>query len=145
MISVDNIKPKQIRVIIADDNREMRDAIVKLLESTYDFEIVDAVGDGRALVESVLKLEPEIGVIDISMPIMNGILAAAEIKRLGSEMKIVFLTVNEDCDFVWAAFENGATGYVVKRQMASDLEFALKEAIAGRTFVSTGCELATDA
>jgi DNA-binding NarL/FixJ family response regulator len=66
----------------------------------------------------VSELEPDVGIIDISMPIMNGILAAAEIRKRGSTMKLVFLTVNEDRDFVQAAFESGASGYVVKRQMA---------------------------
>lgn len=144
-MAVDYTQAKQIRIILADDNKEMRDTVVRLLESTTEFEIVGTVADGRALVEAAMELKPDIGIIDISMPIMNGILAAAEIKRLGSEMKIIFLTVNEDCDFVRAAFETGASGYVVKRQMASDLLPAINETLDGRTFVSSGCEIADDA
>jgi len=142
-MTVDPVLKKSVRVILADDNKEMRDTVVRLLEPEFD--IVGTVADGRALVEAVTELQPDIGIIDISMPIMNGIQAAAEIKRLGSEMKIIFLTVNEDCDFVRAAFDTGATGYVVKRQMASDLHTAIEETLAGRTFVSAGCEITYDA
>jgi DNA-binding NarL/FixJ family response regulator len=142
-MALDQRQSRRVSVILADDNKEMRDTVVRLLEPEFD--IIGAVADGRALVEAVTELKPEIGIIDISMPIMNGIQAAAEIKRLGSDMKIIFLTVNEDCDFVRAAFETGATGYVVKRQMASDLHTAIEETLAGRTFVSAGCEVANDA
>jgi DNA-binding NarL/FixJ family response regulator len=141
---VDQKQAKLIRVILADDNKEMRDTIAGLLESTSEFDIVGTVADGKALVDATLELKPDVGIIDISMPIMNGIMAAAEIKRLGSEMKIIFLTVNEDCDFVRAAFETGASGYVVKRQMASDLQVAINESLAGRSFISCGCEIGID-
>lgn len=134
-------KVKLIRVILADDNQEMLDTVAGLLESTSEFDIVGMVADGRSLVDAALELEADIGIIDISMPIMNGIMAAAEIKRLGSEMKIIFLTVNEDCDFVRAAFDTGASGYVVKRHMASDLPVAIHACLAGRSFVSSGCEV----
>jgi DNA-binding NarL/FixJ family response regulator len=138
-MAADQIQAKRIRVILADDNKEMRDTVVRLLESEFD--VVSSVADGRALVDAVTELRPDVGIIDISMPIMNGISAVAEIKRLGSAMKVIFLTVNEDSDFVRAAFETGASGYVVKRQMASDLPTALRETLAGRNFTSPGCEL----
>ena len=130
---------KRVRLIVADDNKEMRNTVIRVLEPKY--EVVGAVSDGRALVDAVSELEPDIGIIDISMPIMNGILAATEIKKRGSTMKLIFLTVNEDRDFVQAAFESGASGYVVKRQMASDLSDALEETLAGRTFISSCCEV----
>ena len=130
---------KRVRIIVADDNKEMRDTVMGLLER--DFDIVSTVGDGRALVEEVEALDPEIGIVDISMPLMNGIMAAGKIKSNGSKMKVIFLTVNEDRDFVRAAFEVGASAYVVKRQMASDLLKALEEVIAGRRFISGGCDI----
>ena len=129
--------PSQPRVLIADDNREMRNTVVRLLEN--EFEVVGAVGDGRALVEAAGRLRPNIGVVDISMPLMSGIEAAIEIKKSGSDMKIVFLTVNEDNDFVNAALECGASGYVIKRNMVTDLVHALRETGAGRTFISRIC------
>ena len=130
------------RVVIADDNKEMRDTVIRLLAP--EFEVVVAVSDGRALVDAVEEFKPDIGIIDISMPIMNGIQAATEIRRHGSLMKVIFLTVNEDRDFVRAAFESGASCYVVKRQMASDLPTALGAALANQRFVSAGCDVPAD-
>lgn len=128
-----------LRVLIADDNKEMRDTVIALL--AHDFDVVGSVADGRALVEAAEKLLPDVGVVDISMPIMNGIDAAIEIKKHDSKIKIIFLTVNEDADFVRAAFDAGAIGYVVKRQMATDLMTAIERALVGQTFVSPCCDL----
>jgi len=144
-MGIHNQPAKNIRVVIADDNKAMRDAVTILLQSVSGLEVVGAVADGRSLVKAVNDLKPDVGIVDISMPIMNGLLAAAEIIRLGSKMKIVFLTVNEDCDFVRAAFESGALGYVIKREMGTDLPTAIQEALAGRTFVSQGCEIGDEA
>jgi len=129
--------PGRPSVLIADDNREMRNAVTLMVES--EFNVVGTVKDGLALIEAESRLRPNIGIIDISMPVMSGIEAAREIKKRGSSMKIVFLTVNEDTDFVSAALETGATGYVVKRQMAVDLVHALRETSEGRTFISSCC------
>ncbi len=137
-MSIEQEQVKRVRVLIADDNKEMRDTVIRLLE--HDFEVVGAVADGRALVAAADKLDPDAGVIDISMPIMNGIEAAAEIQKRGSKMKVIFLTVNEDADFVRAAFEAGGVGYVVKRQMATDLHVAIERALAGKTFISPCCD-----
>jgi len=120
----------------------MRNTVVRLLAD--EFEVVGTVGDGRALVEAELRLQPQIGIFDISMPLMSGIEAAIEIRRRGSTMKIVFLTVNEDADFAAAALDTGATGYVIKRNMVTDLVIALKEAVAGRRFVSPSCGIFGD-
>jgi len=138
-MSIEQNQAARVRVLIADDNKEMRDTVIRLLEN--DFDVVGAVGDGRALVAAADRLEPDAGVVDISMPIMNGIEAAAEIKKHGSKMKVIFLTVNEDADFVRAAFDAGGVGYVVKRQMATDLHLALEQVLAGQTFISPCCEL----
>ena len=125
------------RILLADDNKEMRNAIIRQIEG--DYAVVQAVGDGRALIDAATELHPDIGVVDISMPVMNGLEAVSEIKNRGLGMKIVFLTVNEDPDFVRAAFDTGATGYVVKRQMASDLLTALEEVMKGGRFLSSCC------
>lgn len=124
--------PNRIRIVLADDNKEMLDTVSELLESVPEFDIVATVADGKALVDAALELNPDIGIVDISMPIMNGIMAAAEIKRLGSKMRIIFLTVNEDRDYERAAFEAGASGYVVKRKMTSDLKAAIYACVACR-------------
>ena len=132
-------KSKRHRVLVADDNQEMRNTVIRLLDTEY--EVVGAVENGQALVEAEAELSPDIGIIDISMPIMNGVQAAHAIRKTGSTMKIVFLTVNEDPDFVRAALNAGANGYVAKREMASDLAKALSEVVAGRCFISTCCAL----
>ena len=123
------------RILLADDHKEMRDRVVRLLGS--EFEILDAVEDGSALLEAAITSRPDVCLLDISMPIVNGIEAASKLRERGSSAKIIFLTVHEDLDFVQAALKTGASGYVVKRQMASDLRTAVKEALAGRIFIST--------
>lgn len=138
-MAAENNHQTHYRVVLADDNKEMRDTVKDHLGPK--FKIVGAVADGRALVETVSELEPDFAVVDISMPIKNGIQAAAEIADSGSATKIIFLTVNEDLDFVRAAFDAGGIGYVIKRSMAIDLPKALAEALGGRKFVSDGFEI----
>jgi DNA-binding NarL/FixJ family response regulator len=125
------------RVLLADDHAAIRDRAVLLLEPA--FEVVGAVEDGNELLRAELKMRPDVCVMDISMPIVNGIEAAAKLKQRGSEVKIVFLTVHEDPDFIRAAFETGALGYVLKSRMATDLCAAIDGAVVGRRFVSPSC------
>ena len=133
---------KRYSVVLADDNKEMRHIVAQHLGP--EFVIVCSVSDGRGAVDAALELDPDIGILDISMPVMNGIDAAAEIRRRGLKMKIIFLTVNEDPEFLRAAFEAGAIGYVVKRQLSADLPDALKAALAGKKFVSPACSFPID-
>jgi DNA-binding NarL/FixJ family response regulator len=94
------------RILIADDHKEMRDKIVQHLETEFD--IVDAVGTGREVLESVARMQPEICVLDISMPIVNGIEAAERMKACNPSTRVVFLTVHQDQDFVDVALKVGA-------------------------------------
>ena len=137
MMPLTNRLNDRVRIVVVDDNRGMRETVVKLLEG--DFDIVGQAADGASLVELEKELKPSIGIMDISMPKLNGMQAASAIRARGSEMKIVFLTVHEDPDFVKAAFESGAVGYVVKRHMARELRTALDKVIGGGTFVSPLC------
>jgi DNA-binding NarL/FixJ family response regulator len=123
------------RILLADDHGKMRDRVKRLLER--EFEVVDSVENGLALLEAAAELEPDVCLLDISMPVLNGIETATRLKQSGSTAKIVFLTIHEDPDFVRAALKTGASGYVVKRRMVSDLRPAIREALAGRTFVSS--------
>ena len=123
------------RILSADDHCDMREQIRVLLE--HEFEVLDSVENGLALLEAAARLNPDVCLLDISMPILNGIETAIRLKRSGSNAKIVFLTIHEDLDFVHAALKTGALGYVVKRRMASDLRPAVKEALAGRIFISS--------
>lgn len=123
------------RILLADDHQEMCDIVVRLLENEH--EIIQTVEDGGALLEAETRLQPDLCLVDISMPVMNGIEAVLQLKQRGSKVKIIMLTIHEDGDFARAAFRNGASGYVVKSRMATDLRLAVKEVLAGRTFVST--------
>jgi DNA-binding NarL/FixJ family response regulator len=130
------------RILLADDHKEIRDRAVRLLEP--EFQVIGAVADGQALLHAFAQLNPDVCVIDISMPFLNGIEAATKLRENGSEAKIVFLTVNEDSDFVRAALRTGALGYVVKSRMATDLCAAINGAISGRLFVSPSCIFSAD-
>ena len=125
------------RILLADDHKDIREKVMQQLEP--EFEVVGAVGDGNALLEAVSQMKPDVCVVDISMPIMSGIEAATRIKASGSGVKIIFLTVHEDPDFLQAALDAGAVGYVVKSRVASDLCPAIRGALAGRLFVSPCC------
>jgi DNA-binding NarL/FixJ family response regulator len=122
------------RVLLADDLTPLLHATAKLLEGS--FEVVGMVSDGRAALDGVLALEPDLVVLDISMPNMSGIEVARELKRRGNRAKIVFLTVHEDTDILATCLAAGGLGYVVKVLMETDLIPAMNEALAGREFIS---------
>ena len=122
------------RILLADDHSEIRDRVVHLLEP--EFEMLEPVADGFALLQKASELKPDVCLLDISMPIVGGIEAAAQLKKRGSTARIIFLTIHRDSDFVQAALKTGASGYVVKPRMASDLNIAVREALAGRVFIS---------
>jgi DNA-binding NarL/FixJ family response regulator len=124
---------------LADDHKEIREKVMQQLDP--EFEVVGAVEDGNALMKAASRMKPDVCVVDISMPIMNGLEAVTEMKASGSTVKIVFLTVHEDPDFLKAALDAGASGYVVKSRVASDLSPAIRAALAGRLFISPCCIL----
>ena len=121
-------------VLLADDHEDFLAAVVRHLEP--HFEVVGAVGDGQALLEEAVRLEPDLIVLDISMPVLNGLEAAKRLRALGCHARIVFLTVHADSDYVRAAFATGALGYVLKSELASELLSCLRDALVGRPFVS---------
>lgn len=121
--------------MVADDHAVVLSSVVRLLSKYYD--VVGTVSDGRALLEAAGAMEPDVLVLDVSMPVITGIEAASILKRTGSKSKIVFLTVHNDPDFVKAAREAGALGYVLKQHMTTDLPEAIKKALAGECFTSS--------
>lgn len=123
------------RILLADDHKVMREYVVRLLKK--DFEIVGAFADGQAIVEAALGLEPDICLLDIAMPVLSGIEVARRLNRNGTSAKVIFLSIHEDPDFVQAALATGAKGYVFKRCMAADLTMAVREVLAGGTFISS--------
>jgi DNA-binding NarL/FixJ family response regulator len=124
----------KIRVLLADDYRPLLESVSRLLGP--GFEIVGEAQNGQALVKAALKLKPDVIVTDISMPILNGIEAAKRLREAGSTSKIVFLTVLSDPDSIVTCMVTGALGYVIKARLAVDLEPAIREAVAGRIFIS---------
>src|SRR5438093_192246 len=124
----------RMSVLLADDHGDFLAAVARHLEP--HFEVIKTVGNGQALVDEAARLEPDVVVLDISMPVLNGIEAARKLKAMGSLTRIVFLTVHEDQDYVRAAFGTGALGYVLKSELVSDLLPCLREALDGRSFVS---------
>ena len=125
---------KKPRVLLADDHKIVIEGLKNLLES--EFEILGSAEDGRALVEQASSLHPDVVVADISMPLLNGIEAARQIKKIDATIKIVFLTMHPDATYAANAFEAGASGFVLKHSASSELIRAIHEAIKGRTFVT---------
>ena len=122
------------RVLLADDHGPMIERVRALLEA--DYEIVGNVDSGTDLVSEARRLQPDIILLDISMPGLTGIEAAHELRQKGTTARFVFLTVHERVEFVHACLAEGALGYVVKSRVASDLVTALGEALSGRRFIS---------
>jgi DNA-binding NarL/FixJ family response regulator len=123
-----------IRIVVADDVPEILDVVTKRLAPEYT--VIGRVGDGEALVESVLKLSPELIITDVSMPKLTGIEAMRRLRKLGVQIPAVILTVHDDEDIAREALSLGVQGYVLKHRLVSDLPVAAREALRGRTFVS---------
>lgn len=122
------------RVFLADDLRDIRERVKELLKK--DFDIVGSAQNGQEAIQAATVLNPELLVLDISMPGLNGIQVASRLRESGCKSKVVFLTMHEDRDYVEAAFSVGALGYVVKSRIASDLIPALQSALRGQKFTS---------
>ena len=123
------------RVLVADDLAPVLTTVAALLRES-SFDVVGTVADGAAALEATLTLEPDLVVLDISMPAMSGIEVAEELKRQGNKAKVVFLTVHEDRDILKTCRDAGGLGYVIKVLMDTDLVPAVNEALAGHIFIS---------
>jgi DNA-binding NarL/FixJ family response regulator len=122
------------RVLLADDHRLLREAFVKLLES--DCDVVGAVADGRALLEAAPTLRPDVVVLDVAMPQLNGLDAARQLKRAMPNVKVIFLTVSEDPDLAAEAFRAGGSAFLLKNSAASELLQAIEDVSQGRSYVT---------
>ncbi|HKR11754.1 MAG TPA: response regulator transcription factor [Pyrinomonadaceae bacterium] len=127
------------RILLADDHKEMRDTVEHLLASEFD--IVGVVADGEELLKTESETHPDVCVLDISMPKMSGIDAANRLRAEGSRTKIVFLTVHDDPDFLQAALDTGALGYVLKSRIVADLSRAIESVLNGQLFISPSRQL----
>jgi DNA-binding NarL/FixJ family response regulator len=122
------------RVMLADDHTILVEAFRKLLEP--HFEIVGSASDGRALLEIAPGLKPDVIVVDIGMPLMNGLEAALRLKELMPTTKLIFLTMNEDADLAMEAMHRGASGYLLKSSAAAELIQAIQMALRGKSYVT---------
>jgi DNA-binding NarL/FixJ family response regulator len=125
---------KRARVLLADDHRILAEGLRSLLEP--EFELVEIVEDGRTLVTRAKELFPDVIVADITMPLLNGIEAVRQLKKADVPAKVVFLTMHQDVTYAARAFELGASGFVLKHSAPSELVTAIREALAGRTYVT---------
>jgi DNA-binding NarL/FixJ family response regulator len=122
------------RVLLADDHRILAEGLRSLLEP--EFEVVGVVGDGRELVSAARRLQPDVIVADITMPSLNGIEAALQLRGAGVVAKVVFLTMHDDVAYARRALEAGASGFVLKHSASSELVKAVRAALCGKTYVT---------
>jgi DNA-binding NarL/FixJ family response regulator len=122
------------RLLLADDHTLLLEGIRLMLEP--DFELVGSVEDGQALLAAAKTLKPDVILLDISMPVLNGIDAARRLRKLLPSAKLIFLTMHSDPDYVAEAFRAGAMGYLLKRAAASELLTAIRAVLKGNHYVS---------
>ena len=125
---------KRPTVLIADDHRMLTEAFTRILED--EFEVVGTSQDGRELLDAAAELKPDVIVLDISMPLLNGLGACERLRKSVPGTKVVFLTVNEDPDIVSEAFRLGANGYLLKKSAASELVDAIRQVLLGRSYIT---------
>ena len=124
----------QPRVLLADDHTMVLAGLRKILEPEYD--LVGTAGDGRELLELAASLKPDVVVVDISMPLLNGLDAVRQLKKTDPSVKVVFLTMHGDVDFATEAFRAGASGYLLKHSAVEELPKAINEALQGRVYIT---------
>lgn len=124
----------RIRLLLADDHVMFAEGLQSLLRDEFD--LLGTAGNGEELVEATLELNPELILVDISMPVLNGFDAVREIRKRGSEAKVIFLTMHNDATLLAEAFRCGASGYVLKQAAGEELVTAIKEVAQGNNYVS---------
>jgi DNA-binding NarL/FixJ family response regulator len=125
---------QRTRVILADDHKLILDALKTLIEP--EFQVVGTFGDGHALVEGAPELKPQVIVLDVGMPTMNGISAGQRLRQSMPNVKLVYLTMNQDPDLAAEAFRLGAKGYLLKSSAGSELVDALRAVVRGGSYVT---------
>ena len=123
------------RVLVADDHRIVAEGLRSLLEP--EFEMVGIVEDGRQLVEAAGRLQPDVIVADITMPLLNGLDAVVQLRSAGCVAKVVFLTMHRDATYAARALQAGAAGFVLKHSASAELVTAIREALAGNTYLTS--------
>jgi DNA-binding NarL/FixJ family response regulator len=129
------------RILIADDHNLVAELCARLLEN--DFDVVGTVADGRALVRAAGELKPDVIVLDIAMPVLNGLDAGRQVKKMLPAVKLIYLTMNSDADLAAEAFSLGASGYLLKTCAASEMVLAVHQVLRGKTYLSTALSRST--
>jgi DNA-binding NarL/FixJ family response regulator len=129
------------RILIADDHNLVAELCKRLLE--VEFDVVGVVSDGRALVRAASELKPDVIVLDIAMPILNGLDAGRQVKEILPAVKLVYLTMTPDADVAAEAFVRGASAYLLKTCAASEMVLAVRVVLRGKTYVSKALSRAT--
>jgi len=124
----------RLKLIVADDHTLVAEACKKMLETEYD--VVAVVGDGRELIRAAAALRPQLIIIDVGMPLLNGLDAGQRVKKMLPSVKLVYLTMNHDADLAAEAFRSGASAYLLKTCAASELRFAVREVLNGKSYLS---------
>jgi len=127
-------KMHRSRILIADDHTLVAELCKKLLEN--EFEVVGTVSDGRALVQAASELKPDVIVVDIAMPVLNGLDAARKAREIIPAVKLIFLTMNNDPELAAEAFRRGASGYLLKTCASSEMVTAVRKVLRGMTYLS---------
>lgn len=122
------------RILIADDHTLIADLCRTLLEA--EFEVVGIVNNGRAMVRAAAQWRPDVIVVDVAMPILNGLDAGQQVKEAFPAVKLIFLTMNDEIELAAEAFRRGASGYLLKTCAASEMVTAVREVLHGRTYMS---------
>ena len=122
------------RILLADDHALIIEGFRRILEDSYD--LVGTATDGRALIESAKSLQPDIIILDVSMPLLNGIDAAVHLKKLCPKTKLIFVTMHADTEYVRSAFEAGASAYVLKRSAVYELDQAIRAVLSGHSYIT---------
>jgi DNA-binding NarL/FixJ family response regulator len=125
---------RRVRILLADDHTLVCSAFEKLLEPQY--EVAGSVGDGRALLKAAAELRPDVVLLDITMPLLNGLDAGRELKKMMPNVKLIYLTMNTNSAFAGEALRAGASAYVLKNSKSSELLEAIDDALRGISFVS---------
>ncbi len=125
---------RRTRILLAEDHTMVAEAFQRLLEPRY--EVVGIVADGRSLLKVAQQLRPDIAIIDIAMPLLNGLDAGRELKHLLPQVKIIFVTMNDDPDIAREARRFGASGYLLKTSASSELLHAVREVLHGNHYLT---------
>jgi DNA-binding NarL/FixJ family response regulator len=129
---------QKVRIVIAEDHTILREGLKSLLSSNPDFEIIGEAEDGREAIRCVEKFKPDLILMDLSMPRINGLDAIKEIKKRFSETKILVLTVHKTEEYILASLKSGADGYILKDSTHAELVLAVKNVLSGKHYISPG-------